>query len=213
MSEVAADSAQRDWWRRTRLVLTAPREVFTALRDDSEEQASARAEPVLAIVLLAGIALALSSSAAAHLYDDPDYDALLVAVWAFLAGGLTGVFVYWLGSLLLRFGVLLLGARAKARQTRHLLALSLVPIAVSLAVWLPRLLLYGGDWFRFDGSDEGTPAAIFGWLEVAFVAWSLGLLTLGLSILEGWTLRRSAAAVAAAAFLPALIALAVYGVI
>ena len=62
------------WWLRTVLVLQSPRAVFVALRDDSPEAASNRAEPVLLIVLLAGIAFVLSTRTAAHLMDDHDYD-------------------------------------------------------------------------------------------------------------------------------------------
>jgi hypothetical protein len=213
MTELAAPSPLREWWRRTWLVLRDPRPVFVALRDEDEESASARQEPVLAIVILAGIALALSSSAAAHLYDDPAYDALVVAVWAFLAGGLTGIVLYWFGGLLLHFGVLSLGSRAVFRRSRQLLAYAAVPLALSLVLWLPRLLLYGGDWFRFDGADRGTPAAVFGWLQVAFGLWSLALLVLGVAAVEGWTWRRAAGAVAIAAFLPALVALTAFGVL
>ena len=49
----------RDWWLRTLLVLQRPRPVFVALRDDTKESASDRSEPVLLIVLLAGIATVL----------------------------------------------------------------------------------------------------------------------------------------------------------
>jgi hypothetical protein len=213
VTELAASSSQRDWWRRTWLVLREPSAVFGALRDESEEEASARQEPALAIAIVAGIALALSSSAAAHLFDDPQYDALLVAVWAFLAGGLTGTVLYWFGGLLLHFGVLSLGSRGGYRRTRQLLAFAAVPLALSLALWLPRLLLYGGDWFRFDGADAGAPAAVFGWLQVGFALWALALLVLGLVAVEGWTVRRSAAAVAIGGFLPVLIGLAAAGVI
>ena len=52
----------REWWLRTVLVLTAPSAVFAALRDDSRETASKRAEPVLLIVWLAGIAFVLSTA-------------------------------------------------------------------------------------------------------------------------------------------------------
>ena len=86
----------REWWLRTVLVLTAPAAVFAALRDDSPETASKRSEPVLLIIWLAGMAYVLSTPTAAHLMDDHDYDALLVAIWAFLAGGLFGGTGYFL---------------------------------------------------------------------------------------------------------------------
>ncbi len=58
----------RDWWLRALLVLQRPRPVFVALRDDSKESVSDRAEPVLAIVLLAGIAALLPTT---HSRDVP----------------------------------------------------------------------------------------------------------------------------------------------
>jgi hypothetical protein len=214
VTELAALSPQRDWWRRTWLVLREPRAVFLALRDESEEDASARSEPVLAVVILAGIAVVLSSSAAAHLLDDPAIDgALVIAVWAFLGGALYGTVLYWFGGLLLHFGVLSLGSRAARRRTRQLLAFAAVPLALSLVLWLPRLLLYGGDWFRYDGSDAGTPAAVFGWLQVGVALWSLALLVVGVRAVEGWTWARALGAVAIGAFLPVLLTLAAFGVI
>ena len=71
MTEAVVSSPQKDWWLRAALVLQAPRAVFAALGDEAEEDTAARAEPVLAIVILAGIATVLSSSAAGHLLDDP----------------------------------------------------------------------------------------------------------------------------------------------
>ena len=85
----------REWWLRTVLVLTAPAAVFAALRDDTPETASKRSEPVLLIIWLSGMAYVLSTPTAAHLMDDHDYDALLVAVWTFLAGGLFGGLGYF----------------------------------------------------------------------------------------------------------------------
>ena len=61
-------TAAREWWLRTTLVLQAPRAVFVALRDDSND-ASDRAEPVLLIVWLAGMASVLSTATAGRLMD------------------------------------------------------------------------------------------------------------------------------------------------
>jgi len=88
--------ADREWWLRVPAVLLSPRSVFAALREESTEDLDARAEPVLALVCLAGIAAALGTSTAGTLFDNPEYDALLVAVWAVVAGGFvafTGYFV------------------------------------------------------------------------------------------------------------------------
>jgi hypothetical protein len=213
VSEAAVPSRQKDWWRRVGLVLRDPQPVFAALRDETEEDTAARAEPILAIVIVAGIAVVLSSSAAAHLYDDSSFDGLLVAVWAFLAGALYGVLIYWIGGLLLHFAVLALGSRAPYQRSRQLLAYALPPLALSLVLWLPRLALYGGDSFRYNGADEGTGNAVFGWLQVAFALWALALLAVGVRTVERWTWVRATGAVAAAAVLPALVALGAYGVL
>ncbi len=209
----AGRSQERDWWLRAVYVLQAPRAVFGALRDEDDEAAAARQEPALALAILAGIAAVLASGAAAHLLDDPAYDGLLIAVWAFVAGGLYGAAAYWLGGLVLHFGLLLLGSRLGFRTHRHLLALAAAPVALSLVVWAPRLALYGGDSFRYGGADEGTGGAVFAWLQLAFAAWALGLLVVGIRALERWSWGRSLAAAAAAAFLPALIALAAAGLL
>ena len=64
MAETAgqAGSSERDWWLRALLVLQSPRPVFAALRDDSQEAVVERQEPVLAIVLLGGLAGVLMTS-------------------------------------------------------------------------------------------------------------------------------------------------------
>jgi len=211
VTEAAVPSPQRDWWLRSLLVLQAPRAVFTALRDESDEEVSARAEPVLAIVILAGIAAVLQSNAAAHLLDDAVFDGLLIAVWAFLAGALYGAFVYWAGGLVLHVGLKALGSRGRFRRSRHLLAFSWAPLVLSLLLWVPRLALYGGDSFRYGGSDSGTGNTVFGLLELACAIWALALLLVGIHALERWSWARSLAGVAVAAALPVLLALAAYG--
>ncbi len=113
----------RDWWLRALLVLQRPRPVFVALRDDSKEAASDRAEPVLAIVLLAGIATVLSTRTAGTLMDDGSYDGLLVAIWAFLAGSIYGAFGYFAFGALLHGGVKALGSQGSYRRARHVLRL------------------------------------------------------------------------------------------
>ncbi len=55
----AKESPEKHWWLRTLAIFQAPRPVFAALRDDSPREAEARQEPILAIVVLAGIAAVL----------------------------------------------------------------------------------------------------------------------------------------------------------
>ena len=188
----------REWWIRTLLVVQAPRPVFVALRDESKESVADRSEPVLAIVLLAGIAYALATPAASTLMEDRDYDALLVAVWAFLGGAAVGAFAYWAFGAVLYGSVRLLGSRGSFRRARHVLAFAWVPIVLSLALWPVKLALYGEDWFRDGGSDTGAVADAFRVLDFAFLAWAVALLVLGIRAVHGWTWPRAAAATALA---------------
>ncbi len=175
------------------LVLTSPRSVFTAMRDDSPEAAGARQEPVLLLVILAGIAAVLSFSASAgELLDDPAVDGILVAVMIFLGGGIYGFAAYWLGGGALYWGER--GARGEAsyRQARHLLAYAMTPLAVSVVVvWPLRVALYGLDNFRTGGADHGAGGWAFAGITLAFLLWSLTLVLVGVRDLNGWTIVRS----------------------
>jgi hypothetical protein len=195
-----AISLDRAWALRAVLVLQAPRAVFAALRDDSDEAAQARQEPVLALAWLAGIAGVLASPVARTLLDDPARDGLVVAVWAFIGGGLEAALVLWLGGALLHGAERALGGRSSYRQARHTLAFAAAPIALSLlVVWPIAIAAYGGDLFRSGGSDAGTGGDLVVWAAIAFAVWSLVLLGLGIRTLQGWTWARSLAALLAAA--------------
>jgi hypothetical protein len=183
----------RDWWLRTLLVLQRPRPVFVALRDDSKQSLSDRAEPVMAIVILAGIAGALASGTAAHLLDDPDYDGLLIAVWAFIAGSISGVFGYFVLGGVLHLGARLLGSQGTFRRNRQIVAFAAVPVALSLVLVPFKLALYGEDVFRAGGGDAGTGSHVFAALELAFVAWAAALLVIGVRSVHGWSWARAAA--------------------
>ena len=176
-----APSLQREWWLRALSVFQSPRAVFGALRDDSREAADARQEPVMAIVILAGIAGVLSTSLAGRLLDDPRFDGISIATWAFLGGGFYGLVVYWLGGLMVYALAQGIGARSSYRQARHVVGLAAAPVALSLLlVWPVRIAIYGGDVFRSGGSDSGLGDAIFEGLVAVAFAWFLGLVALGL---------------------------------
>jgi hypothetical protein len=199
----------RDWWLRTLLVLQRPRPVFVALRDESKESVSDRAEPVLLIVLLAGIVLVLSTGTAAHLMDDASYDGLLVAIWAFIAGGLYGLLVYFAVGAVLHRSVKALGSQGTFRRSRHVLAFAAVPVALSLVLWPVKLALYGGDLFRSGGSDSGAGVRVFEVLQLAFFAWGAVLLVIGVRSVHGWTWARAVAACAIALVVPVVMVLAI----
>jgi hypothetical protein len=184
----------RDWWLRTLLVLQRPRPVFVALRDTDSESLSDRSEPVLAIVILAGIAGVLATSTAGHLLDDHDYDGLLVAIWAFLAGGIYGTFVYWIGGALLHMPARALGSQGSYRRSRQVLAFAAVPIVLTLVEWPVKLALYGEDVFRSGGHDAGTGAHAFSAILLVAALWSAVLLVIGVRSVHGWTWPRALAA-------------------
>ncbi len=191
-ADAAARDLDRAWLARAVGVLIRPREVFTALRNDSETAAHAREEPVTALVILAGIAGVLWTPVAATVMNDHSYDGLLVAVWAFIGGGFYGFFAYWLLGLLLFCVLRGLGSGASFRQARHVVAFAAAPIALSLFVaWPVRLLVYGSDVFKTGGADEGAGNLAFALLELGFIAWSLGLLVLGARIVYGLPTRSS----------------------
>jgi hypothetical protein len=159
----------REWWLRTVLVLRAPRAVFIALRDDDLESTANRSEPVLLIVLLAGMALALASTASRG------YAGLDLAVWLFLGGGITGIAAYWgFGAVLWGSGRAL-GSVGSYRRARHVLAFACVPLALALAVAPAGRHVYSTLWF-------------------GFVAWATVLLVVGIRAVHGWTWQRAAIA-------------------
>jgi hypothetical protein len=181
--------------------------VFFALREEDDEDVAARAEPLLLVIWLAGIAAVLATPTAADLLDDPDYDSMLLAIWAFVAGGLYGVVGYFGIGLALLFGVRLLGSLGSFRRARQTVGFALVPLAASLLLVLPlRLAIYGGDTFRGGGADEGTGELVLLVVQLALAAWSVALLLLGVRVVHGWSWVRSLAAVVVAAALLAVLA-------
>ena len=191
-------SPDRAWWLRVPAVLLSPRSVFFALREDDPDDIASRSEPLLLVVWMAGAAAVLATPTAAGLLDKADYDALLLSIWAFVAGGIYGAVGYFLFGFALFFGVRLLGSQGDFRRARQLVGFALVPLALSLLVLLPvRLALYGGDAFREGGPDEGTGEGVLLALQLGFVAWSLGLLVIGVRVVHGWSWLRTLAALAA----------------
>jgi hypothetical protein len=196
----------RAWWLRVPAVILSPRSVFFALREDDEDDVAARSEPLLLVIWMAGMAAVLATPTAADILDNPDYDTILLAIWAFIAGGIYGAVGYFLIGFALFFGVRLLGSLGSFRRARQTVGFALVPLAASLLVLLPlRLALYGGDTFRAGGADEGAGETVLLGLQLGFAAWSLALLAIGVQVTHGWSWERSVAAIGAAAALLAAI--------
>jgi len=198
---VSEQSPEKRWWLRTLAVFQSPRPVFAALRDESKRDMEAREEPVLAIILLAGIAAILLAPETGRLLDESlvDDSIAVLAVLVFLTGAIYGAFAYWIGGAFLYVGLRGAGSKGTYRRARHILAFAAVPTVLGLVlVWPIRLLVYGADSFRTGGDDNGVGPLLFDLAEGAFVFWSLGLLIYGIAVVERWRLLRGAVAVALA---------------
>ena len=203
---------EKEWWLRLLAVFQSPVTTFAALRDEADDQAGARQEPILALVLLAGIAAILATGstsgtlfdggAGAGLLVPASLDGLEVAVFVFLAGGIYGIATYWLGGAMVYLGVRGAGGTGSYRRIRHVLAYAVAPLVLSLLVlWPLRLAVYGGDNFRTGGADEGgVGSVVFEGLEALFFLWALALLVVGIKTVHGWTTVRALGALALAAF-------------
>jgi hypothetical protein len=201
---------EKAWFLRALLVLQAPAPVFAALRDDSDESADARQDAVGSVVWLAGIAGVLATSVASTLLDDPARDWLVVAVWAFLAGGLYGFGLYFIVGKVLHVSLRRLGSQGSFRRARHVLAFAAAPVALALFLYWPiRIAVYGRELFLTGGADGRGAGDVFAWLFYAFVMWALVLLVVGVRTVHGWSWARSVAGVAIAACFAAALAIAV----
>ena len=206
-TDATESSRERQWWLRVLAVLRSPRAVFVALRDTSQEELDARSEPVLALVLLAGMASVLATSTAAELADNPELDALLIAIWTFVFGGIYGFVGYFVFGGALYLGARALGGLGDFRRARHVVAFAAAPLALSLLVlWPLEIAVFGRDLFESGGDDSGTAGTIFSALELGFALWAAALLLVGVRAVHGWTWSRSLGALALVALFVAAFA-------
>jgi hypothetical protein len=185
----------REWWLRVPAVLLSPRSVFAALRNDEREDIEARSEPILALTLLAGAAVALGTTTARTLYDDPLYDPVTLAVWIVIAGGIVAFTGYYVVGGALYLGSRGLGSQGTFRRARQVLGFAVAPLALSaLVLWPLGLLVFGTDLFKRGGSDDGAAGDLFYALALGFSLWSAVLVLVGVRAVHGWTWWRSLAA-------------------
>jgi Yip1 domain len=177
----AGETAARDWWRRVPRLVTAPRSVFEALAEREEADVDARSEPVLAITILAGMAAMLLTPAWGEVMDDPTVDGVVLVVLTFIGGLFYGAAGYFLLGFVVWLGAKAVGVETPFRIARQLVGFAALPLALSLVVLVPAIVFgYGEDWFRTGGDDEGAGRAVVVAIGLAFVAWSLALVALGL---------------------------------
>lgn len=206
-AESASGSPERDWWLRLALVLTAPGAVFAWVRDDSSAAAAARQEPLTAAVFLSGISIFLSTRTAGRLFDEIEFDSLLIVVECVVAGVLVAFQNFWIVGGAVALGGRAADSNATYRQARHVVGLATMPFVLSLvAVWPVRLALFGSDAFRSGGSDHGATEAVFRVIDLSFLAWVVILLLIGVRALNGWSWLRTIASLAVAAVVFSLFA-------
>ena len=157
-SSSQAASLDRQWLVRALLVLQTPRPVFAALRDDTDESAHARRSRARAD-LARRHRRRPGGVGCAHAPRRLGSDGLVVAVWAFIAGGFQGALVFWLGGALVYGAALALGGQGSYRRARHLVAFACAPLALSLLVlWPIGLAAFGGDLFRWAAPTRDVAA-------------------------------------------------------
>jgi hypothetical protein len=194
----AQAARERAWWLRTLAVFQSPRATFTALRDQTREDEEARQEPVLALVLLAGIAGVLVAPSTGRLLDESIVDSslLVVAVLVFITGGIYGATTYWVGGAALYAGLRGAGSKGSYLRARHILAFAAAPLVLGLVfVWPIRLAVYGADLFRSGGDDHGAGSVAFDVVLGAIALWAAGLLVYGIAVVEKWSIVRALIAV------------------
>ena len=196
---VPKPTPDREWWLRTLAIFQSPRAVFEALRDESKEQVEARQEPVLALVLLAGLAAVLLAPSTGRLLDEElvDNSVAVLAVLLFLTGAIYGATTYWIGGAALFVGLKGAGSQGSYRRARQLLAFAASPLVLGLVlVWPVRLAVHGSDTFRSGGDDTGAAVTLFEGIFALLTAWAFGLLVYGISVVERWSVLRAAVSLA-----------------
>jgi hypothetical protein len=201
LDTLAAVDPDREWWLRLVAVLTRPRLVFLALRNEDEEDVEARQEPILLVILLAGIAALVLTPAWRSIYDEAlsrgnALDGVDVALLTFITGALDGVLGYFVIGGALYLGARSMGSLANWRVARHVLAFACVPLALSAPLLLPvGIGAFGSGLFRKGGDDSGVGGDLFVACQLAFLAWTFVLLLYGVRTTYDWSWPRSAGAV------------------
>jgi len=202
----AAQARVRAWWRLLPRVLTHPNDVFDALQEEDETDVEARSEPILLVVIVAGMAGILLTPAWGTLLDDESLGWLVIAVITFIGGLFYGTAGYFLLGVVVWAGAHAVGFDLRGRAARQLVAFCALPFALSFLVTLPVVSIgFGYDWFRTGGSDDGAGRVVVLGVAALFALWSLTLLALGLRRTFGLPWRAVAGALALAAVIVAAI--------
>jgi Yip1 domain len=201
-------AVERAWWGRLPRLLVAPAEVLADLRDESREAADARQEPLVAVLLLAGIAMFVGLVAIEPPFraTDSDFSTFNLVLESILGGALVALSNFWFGGALVYLGTRGLGSLSGYRLARHVAGLATAPFVLLLVSSVPvRLGLYGTDLFKAEGSDSGAGGDVFIAIDALMLTWTLALILVGIRVTQRWSWGRAAAALGVAALFAILL--------
>ena len=128
-----------------------------ALRDDDEADVDARSEPILAIVIVAGMAAMLLTPAWGRSSTRSRSTGSSSPSSRSSAGSSTAPPATSCSASSSGSAFVASASTREARKARQLVGFAALPFALSIVVTLPAIVLaFGYDWFRTGGSDEGA---------------------------------------------------------
>ncbi|RYU80719.1 Yip1 family protein [Hymenobacter persicinus] len=147
--------------------------------------------PVL--LCLGGIARAVDRASQQNAGDKMGTVAVLLLT--FVVGGLTGWIFYYFYAWMLSLTGRWLNGTAGSETFRTVLAWSLVPTVVSLALLLPEVLLFGDELFKSTPADISFSDSVI-WIVISLIQltlgiWSLVILVHGISLVQHFTAGRA----------------------
>jgi tetratricopeptide (TPR) repeat protein len=163
----------------------------------------AQADPdrdVLAIAIIVGYGIWLSIER--YLGSGDHLAPHEILGFGLLIGPVLGLLLLYLGSKLLALSGSWLAGRATSRQVRTALAWAATPLVWTQLLWLPLILIQGGNVFRSATGGNVLPPVLqsfFLTLVAGFGLWSFSLLLIGLSEVQQFSLWRAAASLALSA--------------
>lgn len=133
------------------------------------------------LAMVGGVAQALDQASARSFGDM--VSGPILALIILCMGILTGCFMLYVGSPVMRWTGSWMGSTATTTDVRAALAWSQVPLIAAMVFWIPELLLWGMEWFtkvtpRMDAAFEtnafeGMLLLGFGVVELVIGIWAL----------------------------------------
>ena len=152
-------------------------------------------DPARNIVLLptlAALSDALNRASSKGLGDTSPLP--LILVMALVTSVIFGPLMLYLGSIILGWTGKWLGGRASREAIGMALAWSMVPIAWSLLLWIPELLIFGTELFSHSAPSVAASPLLFLSFKVAEAVlgcWALVLLLKSLGQVQGFSAWRA----------------------